>query len=81
MDRMHELYDGREGRINVLASAHAEYTCSENALREVISRADSWSSPFYIHASETVSEVQGCLKGMAFRQLNGWPALACPAAL
>ena len=74
LEEMYKLYNGREGRINVLASAHAEYTCSENALREVISRAKSWGSPFYIHASETVAEVQS---GTASRPLNGLRAWAC----
>ena len=80
LDRMHELYDGREGRINVLASAHAEYTCSENALREVISRADSWSSPFYIHASETVSEVQGCLERHGVSPIKWLAGLGLPSS-
>lgn len=62
LERMHELYDGKEGRLHVLASAHAEYTCSENAVREAIIRSKSWGSPFYIHSSETVSEVKGCLE-------------------
>lgn len=60
LDNMHRLYNGKEGRLFVLASAHAEYTCSERAVRETAERAKAWGSPFYIHASETVAEVKAC---------------------
>ncbi len=78
LEEMYKLYNGLEGRINVLASAHAEYTCSENALREVISRAKSWGSPFYIHASETVAEVQGCMERHGVSPIKWLASLGLP---
>ena len=78
LERMHELYDGKEGRLHVLASAHAEYTCSENAVKEVASRAKSWGSPFYIHASETVSEVKGCLERHGVSPIKWLAGLGLP---
>ena len=62
----------------MLASAHAEYTCSENAVKEVASRAKSWGSPFYIHASETVSEVKGCLERHGVSPIKWLAGLGLP---
>lgn len=55
-------YDGACGRIRVIPSAHAEYTCSPQALLEVYAEAERINRPVHIHISETQSEVEQCVK-------------------
>ena len=39
---------------------HAEYTCSEELLKETADAVHELKAPLYLHMSETASEVQGC---------------------
>lgn len=48
------------GRIKVINSVHAEYTCSPEGMKRVYSDAIKHDCPVHIHISETVSEVAAC---------------------
>lgn len=41
---------------------HAEYTCSEELLKEISKLAHKYKAPVYTHLSETKSETQGCIE-------------------
>ena len=61
-----EKYHNKDnGRINVIESVHAEYTCTPCGMKKVFDRARNIGSPVHIHISETVAEVAGC------RERNG----------
>lgn len=55
-------FDALDGRIYVLPSAHAEYTCSREALSRVYGEAKRLGRPVHIHISETNREVSECLE-------------------
>ncbi len=48
------------GRVQVINSVHAEYTCSPLGMKRVYDDAKEHGCPVHIHISETVSEVVGC---------------------
>ncbi len=47
--------------IRYILGFHAEYTCSENLLRQVAGLADKYKAPVYMHLSETEQEVKECV--------------------
>jgi 5-methylthioadenosine/S-adenosylhomocysteine deaminase len=52
-------YDGAaEGRIRTMLMPHAPYTCPDDVLREMSSRAAAVDRPYHIHVNETVEEVE-----------------------
>lgn len=57
-----EMYDGfLNGRIQVEASAHAEYTNNETMLRAVADAARGYGVRMHVHACETRRETDGCI--------------------
>ena len=50
-----EKYKGRQ-KIDVMASAHAEYTCSSKILEQTLALAKKYDAGIHIHISETQSE-------------------------
>ncbi len=55
------MYDGfADGRIQVEASAHAEYTNSELFLRAIADRAREYDVRMHVHVCETKGETDGC---------------------
>lgn len=57
---LYDSFDGLDERIYVIPSAHAEYTCSCDALRAVYDMARYQRRPVHIHISETNREAAGC---------------------
>ena len=55
-----KYHNADDGRIKVIQSVHAEYTCSPEGMKRVFDEARGINSPVHIHISETVSEVSGC---------------------
>ncbi|MEA5012127.1 MAG: amidohydrolase [Angelakisella sp.] len=41
---------------------HAEYTCSEELLKEIAALSQKYQAPVYTHNSESASEVEGCIQ-------------------
>jgi len=57
------MYDGfLNGKIQVEASAHAEYTNSEMFLRAIADMAKEFDVRMHVHVSETKSETDGCIE-------------------
>jgi len=57
------MYDGfAEGRIQVEACPHAEYTNSELFLRAIADTAKEFGTRMHVHVSETKSETDGCIE-------------------
>ncbi len=54
-NQLHELIRFRLG-------FHAEYTCSRELLEKLAALAQRLKAPVYTHNSETLAEVQGCIK-------------------
>ncbi len=52
----------RGGRVDVGFAAHAVYTCSPSMLRRIAEAAAGTDVIIQVHASETASEVDGCMK-------------------
>ncbi len=50
------------GRLRVVPSPHAIYTCGEDYLKEIISLAKEMDGVINIHMSETIKEVEDCKK-------------------
>ena len=51
-----------DGRISVMLGPHAPYTCPPAYLRKVVSLAEKLGAEVHIHLSETIGEVEDCLK-------------------
>lgn len=57
------MYDGFcDGRIQVEASAHAEYTNNEYFLRAIADAAKEFDVRMHVHVSETRGETDGCIE-------------------
>lgn len=64
-DRLEDEYD-RFNRMDPLISYqigfHAEYTTSEDLMKQIAGVAHKYKAPVYAHISETKSEVEGCIE-------------------
>lgn len=58
----YETYNHYDPLISYHLGAHAEYTMSEALLKEIAGLVQHYKAPFYIHNSETQSEVEGCIE-------------------
>ena len=57
------MYDGfADGRIQVEASVHAEYTNNEKFIRAIADTAAEYDVRMHVHVSETKSETEGCIQ-------------------
>lgn len=57
-----EWHEGADGRIRVMMSAHAIYTCNDMTLLRVCNMAKELGIGVHIHISETQKEVADCLR-------------------
>jgi 5-methylthioadenosine/S-adenosylhomocysteine deaminase len=57
-----QFHGAADGRITVMLGPHAPYTCPPAYLRKVVSLADKLGAEVHIHLSETIGEVETCLK-------------------
>ena len=66
LDKNAELYKNFHGaandRIHVMFGPHALYTCPPDYLRKVAEKAQILGAEVHIHMSETIGEVESCLK-------------------
>ncbi|MBQ4311337.1 MAG: amidohydrolase [Oscillospiraceae bacterium] len=54
-------FNGKDPLISYILGFHAEYTASEELLREVSALSHKYKAPVFSHSSETRSEVEGCI--------------------
>lgn len=60
---LYENYHGAaQGRITVMFGPHALYTCPPNYLKKIATKAQALGAEIHIHMSETVGEIENCLK-------------------
>ena len=60
---LYENFHGKaEGRITVMLGPHAIYTCPPEYLKKVSAAAEKLGAEIHIHMSETLDEVNGCMK-------------------
>ena len=60
---LYENYHGTaDGRITVMFGPHALYTCPPDYLKKVAEKAQALGAEVHIHMSETVGEVENCIK-------------------
>ena len=59
-DIRRNFHNADSGRIKVINSVHAEYTCSPKGMKRVYDDAKKHNCPVHIHISETISEVAAC---------------------
>ena len=60
---LYENYHGAaQGRITVMFGPHALYTCPPDYLKKVAVKAQALGAEVHIHMSETVGEIENCLK-------------------
>ena len=60
---LYENYHGAaQGRITVMFGPHALYTCPPNYLKKIAAKAQALGAEVHIHMSETVGEIENCLK-------------------
>ena len=58
----HDYHNACDGRITVMFGPHALYTCSPDFLKKVAKEAEKVGAEIHIHMSETMGEVENCLK-------------------
>ena len=60
---LYENYHGAaQGRITVMLGPHALYTCPPDYLKKIAAKAQALGAEVHIHMSETVGEIENCLK-------------------
>ena len=60
---LYENFHGAaDGRITVMFGPHALYTCPPDYLKKVAAKAQALGAEVHIHMSETVGEIENCLK-------------------
>ena len=60
---LYENYHGAaQGRITVMFGPHALYTCPPDYLKKIAAKAQELGAEVHIHMSETVGEIENCLK-------------------
>ncbi|EKU71641.1 amidohydrolase [Selenomonas sp. F0473] len=60
---LYENYHGTaDGRITVMFGPHALYTCPPAYLKKIARKAQQFGAEIHIHMSETVGEVESCIK-------------------
>ena len=66
--RLYKTYHGAEnGRITVMLSPHALYTCPPEFIKALADKAKALGAEVHIHMSETEGEVKDCLKNYGKR--------------
>lgn len=66
--RLYKTYHGAEnGRITVMLSPHALYTCPPDFIKVLADKAKALGAEVHIHMSETEGEVKDCLKNYGKR--------------
>ncbi len=55
-------WNNKDSLISYQLGCHAEYTCDRKLLEELAELAHKYQAPIYMHMSETVKEVEECIK-------------------
>lgn len=62
IERDYLKYNSISELISYSLGIHAEYTTSMERMKYMASLVQKYKTPFYVHASETASEVEGCIE-------------------
>ncbi|MBQ8568763.1 MAG: amidohydrolase [Oscillospiraceae bacterium] len=62
LEDYYNRFNGKDPLISYKLGFHAEYTTSENILKDIAQLAEKYHAPVYAHSSETASEVEGCIQ-------------------
>ncbi|MDP6419547.1 MAG: amidohydrolase [Candidatus Krumholzibacteria bacterium] len=54
--------NSRDSRVRFLMGPHAQYTCSNDYLEEVLKLAESYQLGIHVHLSETAGEIASCVQ-------------------
>ncbi len=58
-----QMYDGfQNGKIQVEICAHAEYTNTDEGIREIAEMAKKYDARMHVHVAETENETKGCIE-------------------
>ena len=60
LEEYYNKYNNYNELVSYKLGFHAEYTTSEELMRGIASLAEKYKAPVYVHASETLYEVEGC---------------------
>lgn len=61
-DFFRQYHNTADGRITVMLGPHAPYTCPPEYLKRVVALAQRLGAEIHIHLSETLGEVEECIK-------------------
>lgn len=62
LEELYEKLNHKSPLQSYMLGFHAEYTCSEELLKEVAALAKRHKAPVFAHVSETQNEVEGCVE-------------------
>ncbi|MCR5303043.1 MAG: amidohydrolase [Lachnospiraceae bacterium] len=60
MERLYDSLNNSDPLNSYILGCHAEYTCSEELLKDIASLAEKKKAPVFLHANETKKEVDEC---------------------
>ena len=62
-EALHRGYNNTaDGRLTVMLGPHAEYTCDEQSIRQVVELGHRLGCGMHVHIQETVPETKGCFE-------------------
>ncbi|MBR2278263.1 MAG: amidohydrolase [Eubacterium sp.] len=62
LEEYYNKYNNYDELVSYKLGFHAEYTTSLELMKEVAALAEKYKAPVFVHASETKSEVDGCIE-------------------
>lgn len=65
-----DWHGAAEGRINVMFSPHAPYTCPPDYILKIIEAANDMNLPLHTHMSETLAEVEQNVRDYGYRPVE-----------
>ena len=71
----YKKFNNYDPLVSFLMGTHAEYTASEEQIKDLIALAHEFQSPFCTHLCETASEVQGCIERHGMRPVAYFESL------
>ncbi|MBQ7203665.1 MAG: amidohydrolase [Eubacterium sp.] len=62
LEEYYNKYNNYDELVSYKLGFHAEYTTSEELMKKIAAIAEKYKAPVFVHASETRSEVDGCIE-------------------
>lgn len=62
LEEYYNKYNNYDELVNYELGFHAEYTTSKEIMSDIANLAEKYRAPVFVHASETKSEVEGCIE-------------------